>query len=103
MGTHKDLVSDQQVAEFDEKLQRIVWSTDFFYKDLVQFSSENRMVLPINNMTGGMEEIKNFLVESMQQHFKRLSIPAAWLVLSIWLRKRAERIISLQDCLQLAE
>ena len=106
VGTHKDLVSDQQVAEFDEKLQRIVRSTDFFHKDLVQFSSENRMVLPIDNMTGGMEEIKKiqkFLAESIQQHFKKLSIPAAWLVLSIWLRKRAERIISLQDCLQLAE
>ena len=106
VGTHKDLVSEQQVAEFDEKLQHIVRSTDFFHKDLVQFSSENRMVLPINNMTGGMEEIKKiqkFLVESIQQHFKKLSIPAAWLVLSIWLRKRAERIISWQDCLQLAE
>ena len=38
----------------------------------------------------------------MKQHFKKLRIPAAWLVLSLCLRKREERTASLQSVLQLA-
>ena len=105
LGTHKDLASEQQIAEFDEKLQHSIRSTDFFRDGLVQFSSEDRMVLPIDNMHGGEGEIKKvrtFLEEGMKRHFKKLSIPAAWLILSLCLRKREERTSSLQSVLQLA-
>ena len=105
LGTHKDLVSEQQIEEFDKKLQESIRSTDFFSKGLVQFASKDRMVLPIDNMNGGKDEIKKvrqFLEEGMKRHFKKLSIPAAWLVLSLCLRKREERMSSLQSVLQLA-
>ena len=105
LGTHKDLVSEQQIEEFDKKLQESIRSTDFFSKGLVQFASKDRMVLPINNMHGGKDEIKKvcqFLEEAIKRHFKKLSIPAAWLVFSLCLRKREERTASLQSVLQLA-
>ena len=105
LGTHKDLVSEQQIAEFDKKLQNSIRSTDFFRKDLVQFSSQDRMVIPIDNMHGGEDEIKKvcqFFEEGMKKHFKKLSIPASWLVLSLCLRKREERTASFQSVLQLA-
>ena len=106
IGTHKDKVSEEEIDEFDEKLQRTIRSTDFFRDDLVQFSSEGRMVLPIDNMMGGADEIREirtFLQKGLQKHFKKLRIPAAWLMLSLCLRKRDKRISSLQSCLQLAE
>ena len=105
LGTHKDLVSEQEIAEFDRKLQESILSTDFYKEGLVQFSSEDRMVLPIDNMHGGKDEIgkvRKFLEEGMKKHFKKLSIPAAWLVLSLCLRKREERTASLGSVLQLA-
>ena len=105
LGTHKDLVSEQQIEKFDRKLQKSILSTDFYQKDLVQFSSEDRMVLPIDNMNGGKDEIKKvreILEKAMKQHFKKLSIPAAWLVLSLCLRKRVEKTSSLVSVLQLA-
>ena len=105
LGTHKDLVSEQEIAEFDRKLQESILSTDFYKEGLVQFSSEGRMVLPIDNMRGGKDEIgkvRQFLEEGMKKHFKKLSIPAAWLVLSLCLRKREERTASLGSVLQLA-
>ena len=106
IGTHKDKVSEEEIDKFDQKLQRTIRSTDFFRDDLVQFSSEGRMVLPINNMTGGADEvreIRTFLEKGLQKHFKKLRIPAAWLMLSLCLRKRDKRIASLQSCLELAE
>ena len=56
-------------------------------------------------MHGGEDEIKKvrqFLEEGMKKHFKKLSIPASWLILSLCLRKREERTASLQSVLQLA-
>ena len=105
LGTHKDQVSEQEIAEFDRKLQESILSTDFYKEGLVQFASEDRMVLPIDNMHGGKDEIgkvRRFLEEGMKKHFKKLSIPAAWLVLSLCLRKREERTASLGSVLQLA-
>ncbi len=105
LGTHKDKVSEHQIDDFDKKLQQSIRSTDFFKEGLVKFSSEHRMILPIDNMYGGDDEIqmvRKFLEEGMKKHFKKLSIPAAWLVLSLCLRKRAERTASLQSVLQLA-
>ena len=105
LGTHKDQVSKQEIAEFDRKLQESIRSTDFYKEGLVQFASEDRMVLPIDNMHGGKDEIekvRRFLEEGMKKHFKKLSIPAAWLVLSLCLRKREERTASLGSVLQLA-
>ena len=105
LGTHKDQVSEHEIAEFDRKLQESILSTDFYKEGLVQFASEDRMVLPIDNMRGGKDEIgkvRKFLEEGMKKHFKKLSIPAAWLVLSLCLRKREERTASLGSVLQLA-
>ena len=56
-------------------------------------------------MNGGKDEIKKvreILEKAMKQHFKKLSIPAAWLVLSLCLRKREEKTSSLVSVLQLA-
>ena len=105
LGTYKDRVSEQEIDEFDKKLQESILSTDFYREGLVKFSSENRMVLPIDNMHGGRDEIgkvRQFLEEGIKKHFKKLSIPAAWLVLSLCLRKREERTASLGSVLQLA-
>ena len=105
IGTHKDLVSEEQIDEFDEKLQQCIRPTDFFEENIVQFTSEERMVLPVDNMHGGSSEVnqvRKVLEESLKRHFKKLSIPASWLVLSLCLRKREERTASLESVLQLA-
>ena len=106
VGTHKDLVTEEQIDEFDQKLQDSIRPTSFFHDDIIQFSSEQRMVLPVDNMHGGSSEIDNIrklLEDALKKHFEQLSIPASWLVLSLCLRKREERTASLQSVLLLAE
>ena len=107
VGTHKDKVSEQDIDKFDQQLQDIIKSTDFFKKGLVQFSSENQLVLPMDNMDGGAEEIKRIrklLGAAMEKHFKKLTIPAIWFLFSICLRRNEEkRTTSLEFCLKLSE
>ena len=107
VGTHKDKVSEEDIKMFDEQLQDIIKSTEFYIKGLVQFSSENQLVLPMDNMDGGTEEIKRIrklLEDAMKKHFKKLTIPAIWFLFSICLRKNEEkRTTSLESCLTLSE
>ena len=105
VGTHKDLVSEEQIASFDEKLQQSLRPTAFFKEDIVQYASEERMVLPVDNMRGGSSEVQNIrklLDKCLKEHFEKLSIPASWLVLSLHLRNREVRTASLESVLQLA-
>ena len=105
VGTHKDKVTEEEIGQFDKDLQNIVESTDFFEKDLVQFCSEDKLIVAMNNMDGGVEEveaIKKMLNQSMERHFKPLSIPAVWLLLNLCLRMNKDRTASMKSVLELS-
>ena len=106
VGTHSDLVGEDEIKAFDADLQKRIRATDFFEGDIVQFVSEDRLVLAVNNKSGGFEEvqkIQKILEDQMKNSFKKLSIPVSWLIFSLCLRKKALRIASLQSCLDLAQ
>ena len=105
VGTHKDKVSEEYIASFDEELQRIIRDTDFFKNNLVQFCSKAKLVISMDNMEGGAEEIsevRKLLERAMEKHFKKLKIPAIWLLFSLCLRMRDVRTASKEDCLELS-
>ena len=105
VGTHKDKVSEEQISQLDKELLGIIRDTDFFEKDLVQFCSEDRLIVAINNMDGGVEEvetIKKMLNQAMERHFKPLSIPAVWLLLNLCLRMNKDRTASMKSVLELS-
>ena len=61
VGTHSDLVSEDEIKAFDADLQRRIRATDFFEGDLVQFATEDRLVLAVNNKSGGgLRKYKKF-------------------------------------------
>ena len=105
VGTHKDKVSEEYLASFDKELQSIIRNTDFFEKDIVQFCSEGKLVVSMDNMGGGAEEvneIRKLLERAMENHFKKLRIPAVWLLFSLCLRMRDVRTASMECCLELS-
>ena len=105
VGTHKDKVSEKCIASFDKELQSLIRNTDFFEKDIVQFCSEGKLVVSMDNMGGGAEEvseIRKLLERAMENHFKKLRIPAVWLLFSLCLRMRDVRTASMECCLELS-
>ena len=106
VGTHSDLVSDEEIKAFDTDLQRKIRATDFFRDGLIQFASKDRLVLAVNNKSGGVAEVRKIqkvLEDQMKHSFKKLTIPVSWLIFSVCLRKKAVRFTSLQSCLDLAK
>ncbi len=105
VGTHKDKVCEEVIATVDSQLQKVIRDTDFYKKGIVQFCSEDRLVFSLDNMGGGMEEIDHLhqlLENAMEKHFKKLKIPAVWLLFSLCFRMREVRTASLETCLALS-
>ncbi len=105
VGTHKDKVSEEDITTVDSQLQKVIKDTHFKNDDIVQFCSEDRLVVSLDNMGGGREEIDHLhqlLGNAMEKHFKKLKIPAVWLLFSLCLRMREVRTASLETCLALS-
>ncbi len=106
VGTHRDKVSEEYVASFDEQLQQVIRDTDFFEKGVVKFYSKDKLAVSMDNMKGGKEEVSQIrllLENAMQKHFKKLRIPAVWLLFSLCLRMKDVRTASLETCLELSK
>ena len=88
VGTHKDKVTEEHISQLDEDLQSIIRGTDFFDKGLVKFCSEGKLIVALDNMKGGVEEVKairEILDSAMESHFKPLRIQAVWLLFNLCL------------------
>ncbi len=105
VGTHKDKVSEEVIATVDSQLQKVIRDTDSYEQGIVQFCSEDKLVVSLDNMGGGAEEIHHLhqvLENAIEKHFKKLKIPAVWLLFSLCLRMREVRTASLETCLALS-
>ena len=106
VGTHVDkLPSKDSIKKIDAQLQSLIKSTDFYDKDIVQFYSKEELIIPMNNMEGGAEEVKRIqklLERGMDRHFKKIPIPVVWLFFSLSLRKKNMRTANLDFCLKLS-
>ncbi len=105
VGTHKDKVSEEVIATVDAQLQKVIRDTNSYKKGIVQFCSKDKLVVSLDNMGGGVEEIDHLhqlLENAMEKHFKKLKIPAVWLLFSLCLRMREVRTASLETCLALS-
>ena len=104
-GTHKDKVTEEQISKLDTDLQAVIRGTDFFDKGLVRFWSDGKLIVPVDNMNGSIEElkeIKKLLEAAMEKHFKKLKIPAVWLFFSLCFRETDGRTASIERAFSLS-
>ena len=105
VGTHRDLVSDEEFKERDDILKERIEDTEFYKKDMIEFASEDHLMFAVNNLSGHQDEIDHIrqkLEVVISNNFKKIEIPVAWLVLSFCIRSAKYRTISLQKCEELA-
>ena len=105
VGTHKDQLDSAALVEKDIAVQRElnqVLQTD---SGLLCRASEESLILAIDNMTGDEQEVKTMrkrLEEIIEDKFRKHDIPAAWLMINIFLRKLGMRVMSLDQCKDIA-
>ena len=105
VGTHKDKVTEERIKILNKQLKEKITGTAFYSQNILQFSSEDDLIVTMDNMEGGKEEIchvRALLEKAMERHFKKLRIPAVWLLFSLCLRKRNMRTAKLDFCIQMS-
>ena len=106
VGTYRDKVTLEEFKEKDKLLQKKIKGTPFYDKGIIEFASKDQLMLPVDNMSGGQEEIdriRKILEKVIDENFEEVTIPASWLVLSLQIRCRKLRTMSLEDCEKLAQ
>ena len=75
-------------------LQSIIRDTDFFENGIVQFCTEDKLIVTMNNIKGGVrvvKEVRKILQRVIEKYFKKLRIPAVWLLYHQCIQIRGER------------
>ena len=106
VGTHADKVSKEEFQEKDKLLQKKIERTEFFDKDIIEFASEDQLMLSVDNMNGNEDEmdgIRGVLERVIEKCFERVTIPASWLLFSLYMRSKKVRTMSLEECEKLAK
>ena len=105
VGTHKDMVKEECIKILNKQLKEKITGTAFYRQNILQFSSEDDVIVTVDNMEGGKEEIchvRALLEKAMEKHFKKLRVPAVWLLFSLCLRKKNIRTAKLDFCVQMS-
>ena len=104
VGTHKDKVSEDQIKKKDKLLRQKI-DTSEQLRGMIEFASEDQLMLTVDNMNGDydeIDEIQNILMNIIERSFKKIAIPASWLMLSLLIRTRKVRLMELKECEKLA-
>ena len=104
-GTHKDKVSQEQIDCIDRSLQQLVRSTSLYREGMIQFASESQMLLAVNNLSHDDSDVQlvRAAVERVgsQGDFK-IRAPPSWLIFSLTIRHCKERVLSYEECFDIA-
>ena len=106
VGTHADQVSKEEFQEKDKLLQEKIKRTEFFDKDIIEFASKDQLMLSVDNMNGSEDEmdgIRCVLERVIEKCFEKVTIPASWLLFSLYMRSKKVRTMSLEECEKLAK
>ena len=104
VGTHLDeLKSEKELLEKQKFLKERVKNMSLYKDGTLLFPERNKPILAVDNFKGLDNEIKNILAKIISHHFREITIPAAWLILSLYMRKDIKsisrrRIMFLEDC-----
>ena len=104
VGTHKDEVSEEEFREKDRVLLERIENTEFYKKGLIEHFDGSQLMLPVDNMYGDedeMDKIRKRLMDVVSG-FKKIPIPASWLILNLIIRSKKCSTMSLEDCEEIA-
>ena len=69
VGTHRDLVSEEVFRKKDEDLQKKIECTEFYERGIVEYVSEDQLMLAVDNCTGDQAEIEGINGKGNQGKF----------------------------------
>ena len=96
-------MSDDDFRKKDCELHQKIQDTACFTKNVLFAKPDiKQLILPVDNMFGGDDEIRAILEKKLDNYFERIPVPASWLVLSLHFRIQKSPTMNFKDCREIA-
>ena len=105
VGTHMDKVSRAKIDRIDRTLRHMVKSTGLYREGMIQFASESRMLLAVNNLSdsdSGIQQVQEAVERLGSQGSFKVTAPPSWLIFSLTIRQHKDRVLSYEQCFEVA-
>ena len=105
VGTHMDKVSQAKINRIDRSLRHMVKSTGLYREGMIQFASESRMLLAVNNLSdddSGIQQVREAVERLGSQGSFKVTAPPSWLIFSLTVRQHKDRVLSYEQCFEVA-
>ena len=108
IATHKDKIeSKQKLLEIDQQLQVIVKKTTAFEESMIVFCSQQQMVFAVDNTSDNdddIQEVRNAVERiGISSGNYKIQTPCTWMIFAITLRHLSERVLSIDQCLEIGK
>ena len=107
VATHKDLVSEEHIHQVDIALQEVVKGTEAYKDGMVQFASESQMIIAVNNLSEGEEDVQQIraAVERIGKRGDdyRVQTPFSWLMFSNIMQQMKSPVLKYEQCYSVAQ
>ena len=105
VGTHKDLVSEEQIQAVQRELKEMLQDTDYYRHKVVEFASMDEPAVIVDNLHPEGQDIQN--VRDIIQRIAndptfQIAVPYPSLILSLMLRRMADPVITYEQCQSIA-
>ena len=105
VGTHMDKVSRAKIDRIDRILRHMVKSTGLYREGMIQFASESRMLLAVNNLSddnSGIQQVREAVERLGNRGSFKVTAPPSWLIFSLTIRQHKDRVLSYEQCFEVA-
>ena len=110
VGTHRDLLdpstAEKKIKEIDSFLQSTIRSMSFYRDELVEFAAKDQLIFTVNNLAdddSDFDRIRSRVNQIADSGMYHMSIPTHWLIFSLVIRRSPDRVISYDECFQVAQ
>ena len=105
VGTHMDKVSRAKINRIDRNLRQMVTSTGLYREGMIQFASESRMLLAVNNLSDDdsvIQQVRAAVERLGSRGSFKVTAPPSWLIFSLTIRQHKDRVLSYEQCFEVA-
>ncbi len=109
IGTHKDLVSNERIAEVEKRFQKVLKELDPL--GMIEWASDSQMIFAVDNTqlpeAEDVQKIRNTVerlgTHRTTSHEYEFKIPCAWFILGIMVRKpeHPDPVLLFEECVKL--
>ena len=105
VGTHKDLVSEEQIQAIQRELKEMLQDTDYYRQNVVEFASMDEPAVIVDNLQPegqDIQKVRNIIQRISNDPAFQIAVPYPSLILSLILRRMADPVITYQQCESIA-